>query len=98
MAIVASSGTARDELPVGSHLKLESTMALTAVVRTGRPARVDSYSGASEFVNRRAQRVGISSAVAVPIMIGGSFWGSIAAGTDRERFPADAEHRMAEFT
>jgi hypothetical protein len=53
MAIVASSGTARDELPVGSHLQLESTMALTAVVRTGRPARVDSYSGASEFVNRR---------------------------------------------
>ena len=31
MAIVASSGTARDELPVGSRLKLESTMALTTV-------------------------------------------------------------------
>jgi PAS domain S-box-containing protein len=98
MAIVASSGTAKDELPVGSHLKLESTMALTAVVRTGRPARVDSYSRASEFVNRRAQRLGISSTVAVPIMIGGSLWGAIAAGTNREQFPADAEHRMAEFT
>jgi PAS domain S-box-containing protein len=98
MAIVASSGTARDELPVGSRLKLESKMALTAVVRTGRPARVDSYSRASEFVNRRVQRLGISCTVAVPIMVGGSLWGSIAAGTDREQFPADAEHRMTEFT
>ena len=98
LAIVASSGTARDELPVGSRLKLESEMALTAVVRTGRSARVDGYSRASESVNRRVQRLGIRCTVAVPIMVGGSLWGSIAAGTDREQFPADAEHRMAEFT
>jgi len=31
-------------------------------------------------------------------MVEGSLWGSIAAGTDRDRFPADAEQRMAEFT
>ena len=29
---------------------------------------------------------------------GGYLWGSIAAGTNREQFPADAEHRMTEFT
>ena len=98
MAIVASTGTARDELPMGSRLKLESKMALTAVVRTGRPTRVDSYSRASEFVNRTVQRLGIRCTVAVPIMVGGSLWGSIAAGTNREQFPADAETRMAEFT
>ena len=98
MAIVASSGTARDELPVGSRLKLEPTMALTAVARTGRPTRVDSYSRASELVSRRVQRLGIRGTVAVPIMVGGSLWGSIAAGTNREQFPADAEHRMADFT
>ena len=98
MAIVASSGTARDELPAGSRLKLESTMALTAVVRTGRPARVDSYSCASELVSRRVQQLGIRCTVAVPIMVGGSLWGSIAAGTNHEQFPADAEHRMADFT
>ena len=98
MAIVASSGTARDELPVGSRLKLESKMALTAVVRTGRPARVDSYSRASEFVNRKAQRLGICCTVAVPVMVGGALWGSVAAGTNSGQFPADAERRMAEFT
>jgi PAS domain S-box-containing protein len=97
MAIVASSGTARNELPEGTRLKLESTMALTAVVRTGRPTRVDSYSRASGLVSR-VQRLGIRGTVAVPIMVGGSLWGSIAAGTNREQFPADAEHRMADFT
>jgi PAS domain S-box-containing protein len=76
MAIVASSGTARDELPVGSRLKLESEMALTTVM----------------------QRSGFRCAAAVPIMVGGSVWGAIAAGTNRGQFPADAEHRMAEFT
>jgi PAS domain S-box-containing protein len=98
MAIVASNGTARGELPVASRLKLESELALTAVVRTGRSARVDNYSRASGFRNRGVQRVGIRCTVAVPIMVEGSLWGSIAAGTNREQFPADAEQRMAEFT
>ena len=99
MAIVASSGTARDELPVGSRLKLESEMALTTVARTGRSARVDGYNNhASEFVNGVVQRLGIRCTVAVPITLEGSVWGAIAAGKNREQFPADAAQRMAEFT
>jgi PAS domain S-box-containing protein len=98
MAVVASSGTAREELPVGSRVTLESSLALTMVVRTGRSARVDDYSRASEFVDSRVHRLGIRCAVAVPIMVGGSLWGAIGAGTNRTRFPADAEQRMADFT
>ncbi|MEV7346008.1 PAS domain S-box protein [Streptomyces sp. NPDC093544] len=98
MAIVASRGTALDVLPVGSRLKLESGLALTMVVRTGRPARVDDFSRASEFVKRRAQRLGIRCSVAVPIVVGGTLWGAIAAATSREQFPADAEQRMTDFT
>jgi PAS domain S-box-containing protein len=93
MAIVASSGTASDELPVGTRVELESELTLTKVVRTGRSAR-DDYGGASELVNR----LGIRCSVAVPIIVEGSLWGSIAAGTNREQFPADAEQRMAAFT
>jgi PAS domain S-box-containing protein len=98
MAVVASSGTARSELPVGSRVTLESNLALTTVVRTGRSARVDDYSRASEFVDRRVQRLGIRCAVAVPILVGGSLWGAIAAGTNRKQFPADAEQRLTDFT
>ena len=68
MIVVASSGTASDEMPVGGGgVTLESTS-------------------------------GIRCTLAVPIRVEGSLWGSITAGTERERFAADAEQRMAEFT
>jgi PAS domain S-box-containing protein len=98
MAIVASSGSARNEIPVGTRLKLEPYMALSRVVRTGRAARVDDYSQGPELLSQRVQRLGIRSTVAVPIVVEGSLWGSIAAGTERERFPDDADQRMEEFT
>jgi PAS domain S-box-containing protein len=98
MAIIASSGTASDEMPVGTRLKLESNMVVTRVVRTGRSARVDDYSDASEFLGGSVERMGIRCSVAVPIKVEGSLWGSITAGTGREHFPADTEQRMAEFT
>jgi PAS domain S-box-containing protein len=98
VVIVASSGTASDEMPVGTRVKLDSNMAFTEVVRTGRSARLDDYSHAPEVIGRRVQRMGVRCSVAVPIMVEGSLWGAIAAGTKREQFPADAERRMAEFT
>jgi PAS domain S-box-containing protein len=93
MSVVASSGTASDEIPVGTRLKLESNTVISRVVRTGRSAR-DDDTPASGVVGR----LGIRCTAAVPIMVEGSLWGSIVAGTEREQFPADAEQRMEEFT
>jgi signal transduction histidine kinase len=98
MTIVASSGTASDELPVGGRLVLEPGMAFARVVRTGQSARIDDYDDASEPVTGRVRRMGVRCTVAVPIVVEGSLWGSIAAGTGREQFPTDAEQRTAEFT
>jgi signal transduction histidine kinase len=98
MTIVASSGTARDQLPVGNRLTLESGMVLARVVRTGRSARVDDYSRASGFLGEVTERTGVRCSVAVPIMVEGSLWGSLGAGTERPQFAADTEQRMAEFT
>jgi signal transduction histidine kinase len=44
------------------------------------------------------RRLGMRCSVAVPIIVEGSRWGAIAAGTEREQFPADAERRMTQFT
>ena len=98
MTVVASSGRASDETPLGSRLNLESGMVLARVIRTGQSARVDDYSHASAFLGHVPQRTGIRCSVAVPIMVEGSLWGSMGAGTERQQFPADAEQRMAEFT
>jgi PAS domain S-box-containing protein len=98
LTIVASSGTAREQMPVGSRLKLESRMALARVIRTGRAARVDDYSAASGFLGQVTRRTRVRCTVAVPIMVEGSLWGSMGAATERQQFPADTEQRMAEFT
>jgi PAS domain S-box-containing protein len=98
MAIVASGGTANEVLPVGARIELGPDMVLGRVARTGRSARVDGYAAASTPVEERVRRMGIDCTVGVPIVVEGSLWGSIAAGTAGAPFPADAEQRMAEFT
>jgi signal transduction histidine kinase len=98
MTIVAAGGTATDELPVGRRVQLESDMTLARVVRTGQAARVDDYSHAPELVGGIALRAGVRCSVAVPVMVHGSLWGSIGAGSERGPFPRDAEQRMAQFT
>jgi PAS domain S-box-containing protein len=98
MSVVASSGSATDQMPVGSRMTLEADMVLTRVMRTGRAARVDDYHHASGFAGQVTQRTGIRCSVAVPIVVEGSLWGSMGAGTERPQFLADTEQRMAEFT
>jgi PAS domain S-box-containing protein len=98
MTIVASRGRARDEMPVGSRVELESGKVLARVIRTGRSARLDDYRQASGFLGQVTQRTGIRCSVAVPIVVEGSLWGSMGAGTERHQFPADTEQRMAAFT
>jgi PAS domain S-box-containing protein len=98
MAIVASSGSAIRHMRVGTRVTLRSGMLLADVMRTGRSARVEDYSRASGLLAEVTQRTSIRCAVAVPILVEGSLWGTMGAGTERPRFPADTEERMAEFT
>ena len=98
MAILASGGTARDELPVGTRLDLDSDTAMAKVLRTGRSTRVDDFGTSSEPVAHMARRLRIRCSVAVPIIVGGALWGSIGAGTSRAQFPPDAEQRLEKFT
>jgi GAF domain-containing protein len=98
LTIVAGSGSSTEQMPMGTRLTLESDSVHGEAIRTGRAARVGDYSGVTGLMREVTQRTGIRCSVAVPIMVDGSLWGSMAAGTERPRFPADAEQRMAEFT
>jgi signal transduction histidine kinase len=98
MTIVASSGSATDHMPAGTRLTLESGSVLARAVLTGRATRVDDYSHVSGLIRQVTQRTGIRCSVAVPIMVEGSLWGSMGAGTQRQQFTADAEQRVAAFT
>jgi signal transduction histidine kinase len=99
VTVLARVGERQTDLPLGSRWKPEPPLAMAAVLRTGRPARCDDYSEASgAFVDATVRRMRIRSSVAVPIVVEGRLWGTIVAGVQHGRFPADAEQRMAGFT
>ncbi len=84
------------ELGVRAPLAVDSITA--AIWRTGKPARRDSYEGATGEVATLARRRGIRSAVGVPIVVQGRLWGAVIPGRDyAEPFPAGTEERVARF-
>ena len=92
---VAAVGSAT---PIGTHILLEDDGTATRVYRTGRPARIDAYSEVEGWFAEQAQRSGIESVVAVPIMVDRHLWGVVSCGSQESGgFPADCESRLAEF-
>jgi GAF domain-containing protein len=84
--------------PLGSLWKLEPPLAIEAVFRTGRSARVDNYAHASGETLDRIRHEELRSSVASPIVAGGRLWGTISASMRRESLPTDTEQRMVDFT
>jgi signal transduction histidine kinase len=99
VTVLAVVGEPSDEFPVGSRWRPGPPLALAVALRTGRAARCDDYSQASgTLVDATVRRLGLRSSVATPIVVEGRLWGTIVAGTRRERLPADTEQRIADFT
>jgi signal transduction histidine kinase len=98
--VVSGAGQWNREIAIGTRVELDDSLAMTAVFRTGRSARVDGhdYSTATGAVADYLRRVGNRSAVASPIYVEDRLWGAVVASTKREPLPADAEARMANFT
>jgi GAF domain-containing protein len=96
--VVARTGAYPAEFPIGSRWKPQPPLALAAVLHTGHPARIDDFSPASDPYGDAVRRLGLRSGVAAPITVEGRLWGAIAVGTRHERFPADTEQRIADFT
>jgi signal transduction histidine kinase len=98
-AVAAWSRGGEPELAVGTRFALEGASIAVQVRQTGRPARVDSFAGATGPIAREAQALGIRSSVGCPIVVGGRTWGVIAASTRRDApFPPHTEARIAAFT
>lgn len=94
--LLASAGS---ETPLGSRWTLEPPLAIEAVFRTGRSARVDDYGHASgQVMDKIIRRERVRSSVASPIVVGGRLWGAIVAATRGEPLPTDTEQRMVDFT
>ncbi|HEX4103169.1 MAG TPA: GAF domain-containing protein [Pseudonocardiaceae bacterium] len=97
VTVVGSYGRVSDQVPVGFRLELRPGMIHTAVLRTGRPARINGERLAKGPYGAWVDRLGMRAGVATPIVVGGRHWGVTVAATSREDFPAGTESRMADF-
>ena len=83
--------------PAGGHWTLEADSAAGEILRTGRPARVNTDTSTS-LVCTWARENGIHYVVGCPIMVSGRLWGMIAVfSPDPEPPPDDTEERLVEF-
>jgi signal transduction histidine kinase len=86
-------------VPIGARIELDGDTLAPKICRSGRPERVDDYSGLTGLLAERLQALGIHSGVGAPITFDGELWGAVVVSSVRAHaFPAGAEHRIAAFT
>jgi signal transduction histidine kinase len=83
---------------VGARIPLEGRNAMGAVLRTGRPARQDSFDDTTGTLAELSREAGISSAVAAPVTVDGRLWGVVVVSSRGSTFPEDTEQRLEDFT
>ncbi|HYZ53353.1 MAG TPA: GAF domain-containing sensor histidine kinase [Streptosporangiaceae bacterium] len=93
-----SSTGAAAPIPIGTRWSLGGRNVHTLVFQTGRPARIDDYTGASGPGTGVAREFGLHAAVGVPISVGGRLWGAMFVGSTQEPLPAGTEAQLAGFT
>jgi GAF domain-containing protein len=98
ITVLAHRGLDASRTPVGSRVSLEGESVTATVRRTGRPARMESYEGATGALAELARATGERSSVGAPIVVDGRLWGIITASWKGEQPPAaGTEARMAQF-
>jgi signal transduction histidine kinase len=100
--IARSAETDIDAIQIGTRLTLEDLEgeSLTQLVlRTGRPARMDSYAKATSPIAVRARQAGVRCSAGAPIVVDGRLWGVMAVASTRPvPLPVATESRIAAFT
>ena len=95
---VASWRTNEDAFPTGGRWPTEGTNVAGMVLQTGRPARIDDHSAATDPIGVAAREAGIKSGVGSPIVVKGHLWGVMTATSNEGPMSPDTEARLASFT
>jgi signal transduction histidine kinase len=80
----------------GKKIRLGGRNLTTVVVRTGRPARQDSFADATGDYAEHVRREGFRSGFGVPITVGGRLWGLMTV-LSRTEIPLSCEEPLADF-
>jgi signal transduction histidine kinase len=96
--MVAGWSRGATRLPVGSRGALDGRGLVGRILRTGRPVRLEDFDEVGGAVAAQMRRIGVRSAVAGPIVVGGRIWGALsAAWPEGVPMPVGAEDRVAAF-
>lgn len=99
-ALVVGSWEAAEELNVheGHRVVLDGPTPVALVRRTGKPARVDSFEGMPGSTAEAIRALGVRSAAAAPVDVGGKRWGAVVVTSgESAAFGPEAEERLAKF-
>jgi hypothetical protein len=99
MTVLAGWSSTGNPYRAGLRPPLGGSNLSTIVWKTRRPARLDSYAGASGEIAALISDGGLRPGVATPIIVRDRLWGVIVANsTDDRPLPADTEARLTSFT
>ena len=96
--VASWSATEALAFPTGRRWPTEGTNVAWMVLQTGRSARIDDFSAATDPIGVAAREAGIKSAVGSPIVVEGHLWGVMTATSNEGPMPPDTEARLASFT
>jgi signal transduction histidine kinase/uncharacterized protein YoaH (UPF0181 family) len=95
---MASWSTGEAAFPTGGRWPTEGTNIAWMVLQTGRPARIDDFSAATDPIGVATREAGITSAVGSPVVVEGDLWGFVTAASTEGPLPPGTEARLASFT
>ncbi|MFL5841058.1 MAG: GAF domain-containing protein [Thermoleophilaceae bacterium] len=95
----ASFSDQGEMFPVGTRWSLTGTNVVARVRETGRPARINDYTGLRGIIAETVRRAGLRSTVGIPIVVAGRLWGAmVVSSAALEPLVEDTEARLADFT
>ena len=84
--------------PVGSTVPIEAGTVIGNLYESGRPERVDDYTGVEGGLAARLREFGVRSVVGAPVNVAGRLWGALTVVSDQPfSFAEDTERRIADF-
>jgi signal transduction histidine kinase len=82
----------------GGRWPIKGTNVAWMVLQTGRSARIDDFSAATDPIGVAVREAGYKSAVGSPIVVEGRLWGVISVASTEGPMPRGTEARLASFT
>ena len=95
--VIGAWGKGPHPFQPGTRWPLDGAAILTQVLKTGRPARIDDFSGLPGTIADAARNTGLRAAAGAPIIVGGDVWGAMSGNAVRAQLPDHMEDRLAEF-